>query len=121
MELQTERWLESFLLLVGLPDNSISEKMEFSHPHYNFYIEYINDNIVFTIGKIIEPAYREKILLKILSKCFPARTKGTLLRPWIAGDYLMLSCTVNTTSSIHHWVYCFKTMQKLLDEVVGIK
>ncbi|ENL8516860.1 MULTISPECIES: type III secretion chaperone SycN [Providencia] len=121
MELQTKRWLERFLQLVELPSDGISAKMEFLHPCYRFYIEYINNNIILTVGKKVELVYQENILEKLLTQCIPARTKGTLLRPWVGGGYQMLSCQLNTTSSISHWVYCFKTMQRLLDEAIGLK
>lgn len=121
MELQTERRLEQFLQLAGLPGSHISERMEFSLPPFHLYIECIDAGILLSIGRDVELAWQREVLEKLLTSCIPARTQGVPLRAWILRGRQMLSCTLSTGGDIPHWLSCLQTMQRLLDNAIGVK
>jgi type III secretion system chaperone SycN len=121
MKLQTERRLEQFLQLVGLPGNHISERMEFSLSPFHLYIECIDNDILLSVGREVELAWQVEVLERLLTAAIPARTQGVPLRPWLLRGRQMLSCTLSASGDIPHWFHCLQTMQRLLDNAIGVK
>ncbi|MDM5065520.1 hypothetical protein OB934_22455 [Aeromonas salmonicida] len=121
MELQTERRLEQFLQLVGLPGSQIAERMEFSLPPFHLYIECVDAGILLSVGREVEPAWQSAVLEKLLTAGIPAATQGVPLRPWLLRGRQMLSCTLSASGEIPHWIHCLHRMQRLLDSAIGVK
>lgn len=119
MELQTERRLEQFLQLADLPASQIASRMEFSMPPFRLYVECLDDHILFTLGREVEPSYQSRALRRLLSACHPARTQGTPIRVWQLRGQQMLSCSPSKESDVSHWLSCLQTLRRLLDIITG--
>ncbi|WNN43866.1 MULTISPECIES: type III secretion chaperone SycN [Winslowiella] len=119
MELQTERRLEKFLQLADLTAQCIEERMEFSMPPYQLYIESLDEHILLTLGREVEPAYQIEVMKKLLTACHPSRTQGTPVRVWQLHGQQMLSCAPTKESDTTHWLMCMHTLRRLLETTAG--
>jgi type III secretion system chaperone SycN len=119
MDLQTERRLEQFVRILGLPCIRISERMEFAYAQMHLLIEVVERRLVLSFVWIVDTAFRDDALKRLLSRSNPQRTHGVVLRAFASGSHLVLSCAFPNHTVVSDWLAIHGTMRRIAEAHAG--
>ncbi|QDQ25068.1 hypothetical protein FNU76_01155 [Chitinimonas arctica] len=119
MDLQIERQLERFFVLMGFPNVRIETKMEFWLPPFRLFVEVRNRRISLSVAISVSPVGSMAQLRQALMLCIPERTMGVPMRAFLISNWLVLSCHLPEGMDESRWLRLYRIQCKLLQNVVS--
>jgi type III secretion system chaperone SycN len=119
MDLQTERRIEQFVRILGLPCARVSKQMEFAYAQMHLLIEIVERRLVMSFTWMVDAALRDDALKRLLSRPNPQRTHGVVLRAFASGNHLVLSCAFPAHTGVSDWLALHGIMRRIAEAHVG--